>query len=145
MPHEKRKNGDGIRLHHELVMIGAETSGDQSRVRKLRERLVFEPDRKGLDRPLTQSTHQGNHRAGVDAPAQEGTDRHVADHPQADRLLKGPPQVLRKGLLWFPRLLSVIKIPVAMQAEMPLSQQEVVGWGKLPDVLKGRLRVRNVG
>src|SRR3990172_8232709 len=122
MPHQKRKNGDGIWLYHELVMIRAEASGDHYRVRKLRERLLFEPDRKGLDRPLTQSTHQGNYCAGVDAPAQEGADRHVADHPQADRLLKGPPQVLRKGLLWFPRLLSVIKIPVAMQQKMSLSQ-----------------------
>ncbi len=92
VPDQIRQQRRHVRLHDDLVMIGAELLGHLPRVRQLvvelRAGRALEPDRIGLDRLRAVTTHERHDRARIDAARKERADRHVADHLVAHRALE---------------------------------------------------------
>ena len=73
-------------------MPGAEVARDHARVLDLREPLLFEAHGVGAHRLRRELRHHSHHRAGIEPPAQERSDRHVAQEPAPDR---SPEEVLQ--------------------------------------------------
>ena len=68
-----------------LVVLGAEMAGDRRGVVRFVELRVLEADRERPHRRRTLLLHQRDDERRVDAARQEGAERHVGDHPLANR------------------------------------------------------------
>ena len=77
-----------VRGDVELGVLGAEPVGDRTRERGLVEARLAKPDREGPDRLCALGLHQGRDQGGIDAAGKERADRHVGDHPAANRVLQ---------------------------------------------------------
>ena len=95
----------------DLVMVGGASLRDHAGVGQLAVRLAvaFEADREGLHRLRERLGHERHHGAGVDAAAEERSERNVADQMQLDRLAQQRRQRFR--------LLTVAEGWIVMGAE----------------------------
>ncbi len=72
--------GDRLEPVRGLVALG-----DHGRECGFVEARIVEPDRAGVDGPVRQAGHCGDHHARVDAAGQKRAERHFRDHAQAHR------------------------------------------------------------
>ena len=88
--------GDGAQ---ELVVRGAEGSGDQTGEMALIVAGVLERDGQGVHRGVRQVGVEARHAAGVDAAAQVRGHGHIGDQPVAHRLDQVVAQALGRVVL----------------------------------------------
>src|SRR5579863_94478 len=69
-------------------MVGAELFSNHTSVWSLIKVRVLEPDGESLYWSRTRARHQRHNRGRIYATAQQGTERHVGDQPDAHRLGK---------------------------------------------------------
>ena len=82
--------------------------------------------------------------AGIDAAAQEGAKRNVADQPNPDRFAKPRPELVDCLSLRDVALRAVAELPIAADRDMPVLHQEVVRRRQLVHTLERGHRRRDV-
>src|SRR6185295_20168142 len=85
MPHDVLDYTADVGSHDELVMVRIEVPCRYPRMLKLVEARFAEPDRKGGYRPVHLLSHHRDHRARINPPREERSERHIADQSQLHR------------------------------------------------------------
>ena len=126
-------------------MLRAEVARDDARVLDLREALLLESDGVGAHRLRAERCHHSHDRAGIEASAQEGADRHVAQEPPPDRGAEEILQVLlglRLGLALAVRAEG--ELPVGLGHDAVSLEPEEMAREELEHVAQDRLGRRDV-
>ena len=134
--------------HQEHRVLGLEVTRDGARRGQLVVGVRVEADRERLDRPAAEPAHARDHRARVDAAAQERAHRNVGDHPVAHRLLDARAQLGRQILDLGGRARFVLgqvrELPVAVEVDAAVAAQEEVRRRQLRDASEDAERRRDV-
>ena len=146
--HQLRDDLEGAGPQPELRVVGAEPVRHRPRRGRLVVRPLLEADREGPDRPVPEPAHERHHGARVDPPAQERSERDVADQAIAHRLLQPLPQLVLEGGKLSPVLRRVLRevgqLPVAPGLHPAVAAQQVVSRLKLVDAAERTERRRHV-
>jgi hypothetical protein len=86
VPGQVLDDADDVWPQDEVVMVRGKLLGDDARVIELVEARFREADRERLEASLVRLGHHADHGARVEAAAEEGANRHVADLVQRHRL-----------------------------------------------------------
>ena len=87
-PHDVLEHARHVGLHFVLVVVGPIARRHHARVRPfilVEAGVPGETNREGVDRIRAGPRHEGDDRARVDAPTEEGAERHLTDETDPDR------------------------------------------------------------
>ena len=126
MPDDFRKHRHRVRLHDELVVVGAVTLRHHARVGQLVVAVLLEADGECLHRLGGGFGHQRNDGAGIHAAAQERADRHVSHHAKTHRFAQLREQRLAELGFRQRELRPVVETPVALRDGAALRDLEIV-------------------
>ncbi len=144
MPDEVRQNGRDVRLYDDLAVLGLESIGDDPRERQLvvelSSRGSLEAYRVRLNGVVRVARHQRDHAARIDSSAQEGADRHIADHLVAYRSLdlgarRLDPVALAQVFIYLRR-----KTPEALSRELAVLDEQGLPGLELANPFEQRAR-----
>ncbi|OPZ08741.1 MAG: hypothetical protein BWZ10_02631 [candidate division BRC1 bacterium ADurb.BinA364] len=134
MPGQPGQRPRGVGADNALLMPGLAALGDLARIGQLVVALLLEADGEGAQSPAGMPAGHRDDNRGIDAAAQEHSQRHIALQPQARRFVDqriGALGGLGGGNVQF-RL--VFQRPVAPDANAALFPDQGVGRGQFADV-----------
>ena len=134
---------DHVRLHDALAGAQPVLVRHHARVGQLVEALLLHADRKSGEGFAGDLRHQRGDEAGINAPAQEGSDRHIAEQMQLNGLAQQMLQLVGNIPLAPGYLVFEIERPVLFRFHRPPVEKERGGRRELFDVLEQRAVVRN--
>src|SRR5271166_4523657 len=100
-------------------MLRTKSLRDLAGVLRFVELLRLKSDGEGLHRFSTRARHQSNDDRRIHAPAQQRSQRYIADQPDADRLFQSPLQLLQALFLANRGVCAVLwQVPVLANLEL---------------------------
>jgi hypothetical protein len=128
------------------VMAGAVTVGNLLGKLRFVERRIVKGNRAGIHRIVRETGHQRDDRAGIYPSREEGPQRHLGDHAQADRLAQFLVELLT-GLVYRTRgIEGKAQVPVFLRRRrrLPTPQGQGMRRGQLARLTKDGSRLGDV-
>jgi hypothetical protein len=107
---------------------------------------IIEGDRAGIDRLAGLSRHHRHHRTRIDAAREEGTERHLRDHPQAHAFLQALDELRLRVFVGDDGTAGEANVPVPTRDgwRLPAAQKKGMAGRQLVSRAVDRSRIRHV-